>query len=200
MDADKIIAALSTKNWVLLDPEDPLFLLVTLFREVQKETLAQLTKVVADATERSVVASTAAEAAARAKAEFIVSQAGEWAGARSGRLAIWSCRAFRPRSKLPTIPLGPLRGGQAGPHGLRLSLDWGLWRLSRALCWCWLNDNHCHRAHDVRLAGPRPPQPYQSVAGCERGLDQLMRAGHELLKDVPGFRAWCVPDGPALVS
>lgn len=80
MDADKIIAALSTKNRVLLDPEDPLFLLVTLFREVQKETLGQLAKVVADATERSVVASTAAEAAARAKAESIVSQAGEWAG------------------------------------------------------------------------------------------------------------------------
>jgi hypothetical protein len=45
-----------------------------------------------------------------------------------------------------------------------------------------------------------PPQPYLSAAACERSLDQLRRAGHELFETVPGFRAWCVPDGPALMS
>lgn len=48
--------------------------------------------------------------------------------------------------------------------------------------------------HDI------PPQPYQSVEVFERGLDQLRHAGHEVFETVPGFRAWCVPAGPALVS
>lgn len=48
--------------------------------------------------------------------------------------------------------------------------------------------------HDV------PPQEYPTVAACEATLDMLQHAGHDLFKSVPGFRAWCEPDGPAMVS
>jgi hypothetical protein len=77
-DLDNLVAAMSGKTRVVLDPDDPLFLVVRLFQEAQKEALAQLTKVVTDAADKNMAATQAAEAAARAKAEAVVTQAGEW--------------------------------------------------------------------------------------------------------------------------
>jgi hypothetical protein len=48
--------------------------------------------------------------------------------------------------------------------------------------------------HDI------PPQGYATAAKCEATLDMLRHAGHDLFETVPGFRAWCEPDGPDLVS
>jgi hypothetical protein len=48
--------------------------------------------------------------------------------------------------------------------------------------------------HDI------PPQPYPSYAVCERAVDQLRHAGHDLFQSVPGFRVWCVLDGEDWVS
>jgi hypothetical protein len=48
--------------------------------------------------------------------------------------------------------------------------------------------------HDI------PPDHYPSRAVCEQTLDMLRHAGHDLFETVPGFRAWCEPDGPALMS
>lgn len=45
-----------------------------------------------------------------------------------------------------------------------------------------------------------PPDPYPTQAACEQVLDNLMRAGHELMPSIPGFKAWCDPAGPALTS
>lgn len=38
------------------------------------------------------------------------------------------------------------------------------------------------------------PQGYTSLTACETARSQLLRAGHDLVQDIPGFRAWCVSD------
>lgn len=46
-----------------------------------------------------------------------------------------------------------------------------------------------------------PDTSYQSVAQCEQTLDLLRRAGHDMIAQIPGFRASCEqPAGPPLVS
>lgn len=38
-----------------------------------------------------------------------------------------------------------------------------------------------------------PVTPYPTRALCEDSLDRLRRAGHDLMEQIPGFRAWCEP-------
>jgi hypothetical protein len=82
-ELNKLIAALSGKAMPVLDPDDPLFISVQLYREAAKEGLAeataQLGKMVTEASASLAASLAQTDTAARAYADRHVTEASRWA-------------------------------------------------------------------------------------------------------------------------
>jgi hypothetical protein len=81
-ELNKLIASLSGRAGPVLDPDDPVFISIQLYREAIKEGVdaaaTQLAKIVSDAADQIATASVLSENTAKRTAEAIISGAGQW--------------------------------------------------------------------------------------------------------------------------
>jgi len=84
-----------------LDPDDPAHAIIAAFEATQKQSLAELSKLVTKLADDVTASSVLAEQAARAKAEGIITQAGEWTSGQimaAGRLVSGNIASEREAS------------------------------------------------------------------------------------------------------
>jgi hypothetical protein len=82
MDRETLIGIVEKKHHFRVDPNDPVFMLATISEVILQEAREDLQKIVAEALTQTAAATMRTEAAARDKAEAIVTKAGEWAAER----------------------------------------------------------------------------------------------------------------------
>lgn len=102
MDRAGLIGIVEQKHHLRVDPNDPVFTLATVAEVLQAEARAELQKIVGDAANQMAAANVQAEAAARAKAEAIVTRAGEWAAGvikKAGEGVVEEVRSEREKAE-----------------------------------------------------------------------------------------------------
>jgi hypothetical protein len=82
MDREALIGMVEKKHHFQMDPNDPVFVLATISELMLAEAKAEFQRVLTQALDQVSVVNAQADAAARAKAEAIVTKAGEWAAER----------------------------------------------------------------------------------------------------------------------
>jgi len=82
MDNEKLATVISMKSRVRIDPADPILMVATISETVHAKILAGVQKIMTDGLNQMSAASAQAEAAARVKAEKIVTQGADWASER----------------------------------------------------------------------------------------------------------------------
>jgi vacuolar-type H+-ATPase subunit H len=82
MDRETLIGIVEKQHHFRVDPNDPVFVLATISEVILHEAREDLRKIVAEALTQAAAANAQTEAAAREKAEAIVTKAGEWAAER----------------------------------------------------------------------------------------------------------------------
>jgi hypothetical protein len=82
MDREALIGLVEKKHHFRMDPNDPVFVLATISELMLADAKAEFQWILTTAMDQASAANVQAEAAARAKAEAIVTKAGEWAADR----------------------------------------------------------------------------------------------------------------------
>jgi transcriptional activator TraM len=79
MDQAKIIPLISKKHGVRVGADDPIWLMGTAVEEVNKETVAEIRKMLTDQLDQISAANLQAENAAKARGEKLITEGTEWA-------------------------------------------------------------------------------------------------------------------------
>jgi hypothetical protein len=82
MDRETLIGIVEKQHHFRVDPNDPVFVLATIAEVIQQEAREELQKTIAEALNQVAAVNQQAEAAVKAKAEAIVTQAGAQAAER----------------------------------------------------------------------------------------------------------------------
>jgi hypothetical protein len=109
MDREALIGMVEKKHHVRMDPDDPVFVLATITELMMDEAKAELQRIMTTGMDQVSAANVQAEAAARAKAEAIVTKAGEWAAERireAGDIAVARILSAEERLQSSAKPSG----------------------------------------------------------------------------------------------
>jgi len=78
MDKGKIIPLVTRKHGLRLHPDDPLWAVVTMTEDIEKEALERLQQMLTEQLDQIAAANVQAEAAAVKRAEKLITEAGVW--------------------------------------------------------------------------------------------------------------------------